>query len=306
MKAVMAIGLALVSGVATGAGPAAMRGPTLRPAPIAEHRATCAGKDGWSDAAPPVRIFANVYDIGTCGITVLLVAGDRGAIVIDAATAEAAPGILANIRRLGLAPRDVRLLLSSHEHVDHAGGFAALARATGATIVATAAEKPGLERGRPIAGDPQAGGSLPPFAPVRVGRVIRDGETIVLGSLRLTAHATPGHAPGSTSWTWRSCAGVTCRRVAYADSVSAVSADGYRFVDHPAYVRRFRAALDRVAALPCDLIVTPHPGASELYERLDGKAPLAAPNACRDYAAAGQKALDARLARERGGGRAGS
>ncbi|MGK3833537.1 MBL fold metallo-hydrolase, partial [Enterococcus faecium] len=78
-----------------------------------------------------VRIFANVYDIGTCGITVLLVAGDRGAIVIDAATAEAAPGILANIRRLGLAPRDVRLLLSSHEHVDHAGGFAALARATG-------------------------------------------------------------------------------------------------------------------------------------------------------------------------------
>lgn len=294
----MTIAMALAPMLAAAASSSQPSPVPLHPAPLAAHRAACAGKDGWSDPAPPVRIFANVYDIGTCGITVLLIAGDRGAAVIDAATAEAAPAILANIRRLGLAPRDVKLLLASHEHPDHVGGLAALRRATGARVVATAAQRHALERGQPTATDPQRGGTLPPFAGTEVDRVIRDGEVVTLGSLRLTAHGTPGHAPGSTSWTWTSCAGRACRRVAYADSVSAVSTDAYRFTDHPAYVRTFRVALARVAALPCDLIITPHPGASDLYQRLDGAKPLTSPTACRDYAAAGRSGLDARLARE--------
>ncbi len=291
---------ALLVMLAAAASPAATATPTaLHPASMAEHRRACAGKEGWADPAPPIRIFANVYDIGSCGITVPLIVGSAGAIVIDAATAQAVPNILANIRRLGLRPRDVKILLSSHEHQDHAGGLAALKRATGAQMIATVVARPMLERAVPAADDPQRTSSRPEFAGVRVDRVIRDGGVVTLGDLRLTAHATPGHAPGSTSWTWRSCAGTTCRRIAYADSVSAVSNDAYRFVDHPAYVRRFRAALATVAALPCDLIVTPHPGASDLYARLDGRKPLASPSACRDYAAAGRAALDARLAKER-------
>lgn len=272
----------------------------LHPASFAEHRARCAGKDGWSDPAPPVRIFANVYDIGTCGITVVLVAGPSGAIAIDAATEQAVPAILANIRRLGLRPRDVRLLLSTHEHRDHAGGLAALQRATGARMVATAAARRQLETGIPAATDPQRDGAEPGFTGVRVDRVVRNGEQVALGPLRLTVHATPGHAPGSTSWSWRSCdtAG-RCRRIVYADSVTAVSTDDYRFTDHPGYVRTLRATLGRIAALPCDLIITPHPAASDLYPRLAGEQPLSSPVACRRYAAAGGAALDARLAGER-------
>lgn len=273
--------------------------PALHPASIAEHRRACAGKDGWGDPAPPVRIFANVYDIGTCGITVPLIAGDRGAIVIDAATAAAVPGILANIRRLGLRPGDVKLLLASHEHQDHAGGLAALQRATGARMIATAAQRAALASGVPAAADPQRTGEAPTFAGVRVDRVVRDGAAVTLGTLRLTAHATPAHAPGSTSWTWRSCAGATCRRVAYADSVSAVAADGYRFADHPAHVGTMRAAIARVAALPCDLIVTPHPQASDLYARLEGTRPLAGGAPCRAYADRGRANLEARLRDER-------
>ncbi len=268
-------------------------------ASVAEHQAACAGRDGWSDPAPPIRVAPGVYDVGTCGIVVLLVVGDRGAVLIDGATAAAAPSIVANVERLGLRPTDVKFILSSHEHADHAGGFAALLRRTGATMVATAAARRALETGVPDATDPQRDGDRPAFAGVRVGRIVRDGEVLALGDLRLTAHATPGHAPGGTSWSWRSCEGVRCHRIVFADSVSAVSTDAYRFADHPRYVATFRRSLARIAALPCDLLVTPHPAASRLYDRLAGRLPLTSPTACRDYAATGAAQLDARIAREK-------
>jgi metallo-beta-lactamase class B len=267
------------------------------PASMAEHRASCAGKTDWSDPAPPLRIFGNVYDIGTCTITVLLVTGPKGHIVIDAATAEAVPSILANIRRLGLRPMDVRLLLSSHEHVDHAGGLAALRRATGASLLATAAARPLLASGKPALDDPQRT-ILPPAPAVPVERTVRDGEVVALGPLRLIAHTTPGHSPGGTSWSWRSCDGATCRDIVYADSLSAVSADGYRFTDHPTYVTRLRAAIAKVGGLKCDLLVTPHPSASQLYERLEGAMPLSDPAQCTAYAALARANLEKRLADE--------
>ena len=74
---------------------------SLHPASFAAHEAQCAGKDGWSDP-PPVRLFGNVYDVGTCGITAVLKVGDRGATLIDGATAEAAPMIASNIEQFGL------------------------------------------------------------------------------------------------------------------------------------------------------------------------------------------------------------
>lgn len=273
-------------------------GTSPRAASFAEHQAQCAGKEGWSDPAPPIRIFGNVYDVGTCGITVLLIAGERGAIVVDGATAEAAPSIIANIGRLGFRPSDVKVLLSTHEHLDHAAGLHALRRWTGATMVATAAERAALESGTSAPDDPQRGGSLPPYRGLQVNRIIRDGDVVELGSLRMTAHATPGHSPGSTSWSWRSCEGSTCHQVVYADSVSAVSSEAYRFSKHPGYVAAFRASLAKIAALPCDLIITPHPGASDLYDRLAGREPLTSKTACSSYAAAGSAKLDQRLSTE--------
>jgi metallo-beta-lactamase class B len=260
----------------------------------------CEDKDGWSDPAPPVRIFANVYDVGTCGIVVLLVASNDGHVLIDSGPADAAPLIVANIRELGLALEDVAWIVTSHEHYDHVGGVAELQALTGAQVAASAAARRQLETGVVDPSDPQAG-LHEPFAGIRVDRVLRDGEQLVLGPLRLTLHATPGHAKGSTSWSWQSCEGDQCHRVAFADSVTAVSRDDYRFSDHPDYVATFRRALDAIAAIDCDLVITPHPGASTLYERLAGDAPLADPSACRNYAEWGREQLAARLAREAAG-----
>ena len=111
----------------------------VEPAPNALFPATalnkaCKGRDGWSDAAPPARIYGNTYYIGTCGITVLLITSSKGHVLIDGGPADAAPSILKNIRALGFDPHDVPIILGSHEHFDQMGGLAALKAATGAQL----------------------------------------------------------------------------------------------------------------------------------------------------------------------------
>ena len=263
--------------------------------------AACPADAGWDDPSPPVHVFGNTWYVGTCGITALLVTSPQGHVLLDGGTARGAALIEANIRAAGFRIEDVKYIVGSHEHFDHAGGIAALQAATGATVVALEPAAVVLERGGSDRGDPQYG-QLDPMAPVAGVRRNADGEVLALGPLRLTAHATPGHAPGSTSWTWRSCEAGSCRDIAYVDSLTAISDDQWRFTDpaNAGYVAGFRRTLDAVAALPCDILVTPHPGASALWSRLGPGAsqPLAGDGACRAYAAQARERLDERLADE--------
>jgi metallo-beta-lactamase class B len=137
-------------------------------------------------------------------------------------------------------------------------------------------------------------------------RRIADRETIVLGPITLQAHATPGHTQGSTSWSWQSCQSGRCLDIAYADSLTAISDELYRYGDeaaHPGVLAAFRKTLDTVAALPCDILLTPHPGASNLWSRVgsEATAPLVDPAACRRYAATASTNLDTRIVKERTG-----
>jgi len=268
------------------------------PADRAEWHAACDGKDqGFSDPAPPIHIFGNIYDVGTCQITVLLITSPKGHILLDGATEEAAPSIAANIERLGFRLKDIKRIGISHEHFDHSGGVSELQRRTGATVMSMPPAYLALTTGQPEKRDPQYG-ALKPFPPANVGIMLSNGFVVEQGPLRLIAWATPGHAPGSTSWSWRSCEAGRCVNVVYADSVTAVSSESYRFSDHARYVGAFRSSLNLIGNLGCGLLITPHPGASDLIDRLDGKAPLIAPGQCRAYARRGRAALDERLAKE--------
>lgn len=263
----------------------------------------CPEKPTWSDPARPAHVFGNTWYVGTCGISVILITSAVGHVLIDGATEEAAPSIEANIRALGFRVEDVKFILSSHEHLDHAGGIARLQKDSGAAVVAREPGATTLERGTNDRSDPQFG-VLHGFAPINAIRRIKDDEKISLGDLSLAAHATPGHTAGSTSWTWKSCESGDCRNIVYADSLTAVSADDYHFSDeqaHPGVVAGFRKAFKVVANLPCDILMTPHPGASDLFARLGPGATeaLIDPAACLRYAEGAANAFDARLAKEK-------
>ena len=271
--------------------------PAIAPINVPECPADASVMDGWNDRAPPRNVFGNTWHVGTCGITALLVTSPQGHLLIDGATTPAGPAIAANIEALGFKLTDVRFILGSHEHSDHAGGLAYLQQATGAPVLARAPAVATLERGASDRDDPQLE-ELEGFPPVANIQPLADGQTIHVGDLALTAHATPGHAPGGTSWTWVSCERDRCLHMAYVDSISAASDDRYRFTDHPNYVSAFRDTLKAVAALPCDILITPHPAASNLWPRLRGEAPLVDAVACRAYADRGRAGFDARLTKE--------
>ena len=290
---IVVAGLSLLQfGAATPAAPLPAASPNIA--------AACGDKDGWSDPAPPAHIHGHTWYVGTCGITVVLIETRAGLVLIDSGPADAAPQVLANIRALGFDPSQVKWILSTHEHFDHAGGIAALQQATGARLAVGPFAAAALRSGKPYADDPQAALLAKyPMAPARVDRVLRNRASLMLGGTRITAHATPTHSPGSTSWTWQSCEEGKCLTIAYADSVNTISSDDYRFSDHPERVVTARAGLRVMEALPCDLILTPHPSGSNLLERLSGQEPLVAPRACIAYAAAGSDRLAKRLAKER-------
>ena len=267
--------------------------------PTAER---CADDAGWNDPAMPRHVYGNTWYVGTCGIGALLVTSDAGHVLIDAGTAEAAPQVEANIRRLGFRVEDIRAIVGSHAHGDHAGGLARLQYASGAPVHARPEAAAVLSTGRADRSDPQYA-VLKPFPAVSRIETVTDGGHVRVGPIELTAHATPGHTPGGTSWTWRECENGRCVDMAYVDSLTPVSDDVYRYADdgaHPGALAAFRATLATVAALPCEVLITPHPSASDLWSRLppDASKPLVDASACRAYAAAATRRLDERLAKE--------
>lgn len=294
--AVLALGACATSTQSSGLQTVEAQAAEVQPAPACPADATV--MQGWDDRAPPRKIFGNTWYVGTCGIAAILIVGQDGAILIDGATEKGAPAILANIEALGLDRSDVKLLLNTHEHSDHAGGLAELQRLTGAPVLARAPAVDVLKSGAAERSDPQFD-VLDAFPPIADVRTISNDHVVRLGELELTVHATPGHAPGGTSWTWRACEASDCRQLAYIDSHGVASDRSYRFSDHPQYVAAFQASIERVATLPCDILITPHPLASNLPARLDGKAPLVDEHACQRFAATADSNLSRRLNRER-------
>lgn len=273
-----------------------------RPGATKDILGACGTRDGWSDPAPPAKIHGRSWYVGTCGITVVLVETQAGLVLIDTATEEAAPHVLANIRALGFDPKQIKWLLMTHEHFDHVGGMAAIQAATGAKLAVSPGAVGAMRSGKADPEDPQAALLAKyPMKPVRIDRVLRSGASLTIGGTRFTMHANPTHSPGSASWTWQSCEAGKCLTIAYADSVNAISSDDYHFTKHPERVEAARDGLRTIEALPCDLLLTPHPGSSDLLQRLSGKAPLVSPRACIAYAAGGSDRLEKRLARERAG-----
>ncbi|HEU4669852.1 MAG TPA: subclass B3 metallo-beta-lactamase [Dyella sp.] len=260
----------------------------------------------WHQPQAPTRIYGNTWYVGSRGLGAILITSPRGHVLIDGTLAENAPMIEANIRALGFRLRDVRLILNTHAHADHAGAIAALAHDSGAVVVARAAQARALREGGDDPEDPQQG-DAPRFPPVRPVRLIGDEATVRVGPLAVSAHPTPGHTPGSTTWTWISCEGGRCLHMVYADSLTPMASGNYRFTApaHPQRLVSFRRGLAVLSALPCDILMTPHPEASRFWQRMAHRAhgdreALRDTGACRAYARNGERMMGERIAAEHG------
>jgi metallo-beta-lactamase class B len=264
----------------------------------------CALCAEWTAPREPFRIFGDTYYVGVAGLSAILVTSDDGHILLDGGLPQSAPAIDASIRALGFRTEDVRLILASHEHFDHVGGIAALQRASGATVAHSGPGARALARGEPTPEDPQYA-ERERFPAVSNVRIVEDGETLRVGPLAVTAHSTPGHTPGSTTWSWRSCEGARCLNLVYADSLNAVSSGGFRFTADPARLSTFRASIAKVAALPCDIVLAVHPGFTGIDAKLKRRAsepgvnPFIDTRGCRTYAANAANGLDSRVASEK-------
>jgi len=251
-----------------------------------------AGMAEWIAPQDPFPIYGNTYYVGTHGISAVLITSPAGHVLIDTGPAEASAQIVAHIRALGFKVEDIRYILNGHEHFDHAGGIAAVQKMSGAVVLGSPASVAVLRTGQPDKRDAQYP-SLVPQAPVANTRAVRDGEVVKLGPLAVTAHFTPGHTPGATSWTWQSSEGGKMMRMVYADSLTAVAADGRSFSRNPLYPNA-RVDVERsiatVEGLECDVLVSAHPDFADLWERKArqpefGNAAFVDRDACHKYAA---------------------
>ncbi|WP_258001150.1 subclass B3 metallo-beta-lactamase [Janthinobacterium sp. ROICE36] len=282
------------------------------PAPMQNKPVNCDNCKEWNAPVKPFNIHGNSWYVGTAGLSAVLVTSPQGHILLDGALPQSAPLIIASIKALGFRIEDVKYILNSHAHWDHAGGIAALQRASGATVVASASGALGLQSGTNGNDDPQyQADPVVHVAKVAKVKVVGEGDTVKVGPLVLTAHMTPGHTPGGTTWTWTSCEDARCLNVVYADSLNPYSSGDFTYTAKgagkgktPDISASFEASIAKVAALPCDIIIPVHPGTMDVLGKAARRSgtdnPLIDANACRAYASDAGGLLAKRLAKERG------
>jgi metallo-beta-lactamase class B len=206
----------------------------------------------------------NIHYVGTRTVSAWLITGDKGHVLIDGVVPQSAPQIIGNIKALGYDIADVKYLLNSHAHFDHAGGLAALQRASGAVMVASAGDKPFLEAGRVDHGPSKDIA----FPPVRVDRVVGEGDVVRIGTVALTAHMTPGHSPGCTSWSMPVTGTDGKAHRAYFHCSATVAGQSLVPEAYPGMVAAFRATFARAKPERADIFLANHENFFDLHPKL--------------------------------------
>ncbi|MGE3435981.1 MAG: subclass B3 metallo-beta-lactamase [Blastocatellales bacterium] len=218
----------------------------------------------WNQPVKPYRIINNIWYVGASGVTSFLITTLEGHILLDSGLPETVPLIKTNVARLGFKLADIKILLNSHAHYDHAGGLAELKELTGAKLMATEADAELLARGGK---DDFQWGDRFAYKPVKTDRALRDGDQVTLGEVALTARLTPGHTKGSTTWTMKAQDGGRQYDVVFASSVSA---PGYNLVNdkYPNIVDDYRRTFQILKSLPCDVFLGPHAEFFSMKEKM--------------------------------------
>jgi metallo-beta-lactamase class B len=249
-----------------------------------------AERSAWNAPVEPFHIIGNVHYVGAAGVSAFLIVTTEGSILLDGGLPETAPLIARNIEALGFRLRDVKFLINSHAHFDHAGGLAELKRLTGAPMIASGPDASTLSAGAE---------DMPPIV---IDRVVDDGDTVQLANATLTAHVTPGHTKGCTTWTMTTSDGVRPYRVLFYCSTSVVD----RLLGnarYPQIVGDYERTFARFRTMSADVFLANHPGFFQMERKRKAMAsgganPFVDPGELQRFVATSEQAFRETLARE--------
>lgn len=260
----------------------------------------------WSKPVRPYRVVGNIYYVGTEGLAAWLVTTPDGHILLDGgASAEGGKLIERSVQQLGFKPADVKILINTHAHYDHAGGIAQLKADTGAKVWASRADKSALEKGRHF-GDNRNGPT--PFPAVKVDKTFGDEAKLKLGGTTLVAHLTPGHTMGCTTWTTQVVEKSRPLNVTFNCSLSVAGNVLVGNTTHKSIVADYRASFAKLRAIPTDVMLPSHEEQGDLLAKRE-KMLRGDPNAFVDpgelarFVDAQEAGFERELARQQGASR---
>lgn len=219
-----------------------------------------AGQDpsNWADPIKPFKIGEGLYYVGSSDLSAFLFVSKAGLIVLDGGEAKTGRQVVANIRALGFNPAQVKILLNTHQHYDHAAGLAEIRKAApDAKLYASAADGPIIAAGGK--GDPFLKGKTFEYAPVPVAHTLKDGERLTLGGWTLTAHITGGHTAGCTTWTFPVTVAGKVRQGLVHCSSSVLP--GYKLgkvETYPGITAAYQKSFATWKSLPCEVFLGSH------------------------------------------------
>lgn len=218
----------------------------------------------WTTSAAPFRIAGDIYYVGTKGIASYLIVSNRQAILLDVGLEQNAPLVERNIAALGFKLSDVKIILNSHAHFDHAGGIARLKRDTGAKLYASPGDRWALEHGTHDGETTYPRGHFPP---VGVDHVLKDGESVALGGARMTATFTPGHTPGCTTWSTQAVEAGRTLNVVFPCSLSVAGNVLVGNRRYPGIVADYKRSFAVLGAMKADIVLSNHPEIADVLGR---------------------------------------
>lgn len=229
----------------------------------------------WNEPVRPFRIIGNIYYVGASEVSSFLITTPRGHILLDSGFAETVPLIADGIKQLGFKIEDVKILINSHAHYDHAAGLAQLKRLTGAHLTLSEADAALAANGGK--GDFQWGETFT-YEPARADRILQDKDRVELGGITMIARLTPGHTKGCTSWVMKVKEGGKAYDVVF---VGSTTAPGYTLVNNPKYTNiasDYEYTFRLLRSLPCDVFLAPHGSFFHLKEKAERLARGEKPN----------------------------
>ena len=254
----------------------------------------------WTKPTEPFKVIGNIYYVGTNGLAMYLITTPQGHILIDTGVPEVTSQIKSSIEKLGFKVADIKYILNTQAHFDHTGGFAEIKKESGAQLVAGARDKPLIE-----------GGYYPgqestvelKFPPAKVDRAVKEGDTVSVGDVTITAHDTPGHTPGCTTWTMNVKDGNDARSVIFFCSATIALNKLVSNPTYPGIIDDYKKTFAWARGVNAEVFLAPHPemyGMEAKRAKISegGPNPFVKPGEFNEYAAGMEKSFDEGLAKQ--------